>query len=234
MMPDISELESAVGYVFRKREFIYTALTHISYANERSCVSNQRLEFLGDSVLGLIVSRYLYENFSYMREGDLSKLRASVVCEATLAEMARKINLTSYMRFGVGERQTGGADKASIQADCFESMLAAVFLDSDLATVSEILLDHLDMKNLIERHALTYKKVDYKTALQELVTGQNGTVRYEIYDFTGPDHDKTFYARATALFENKTIEMRGQGRSKKDAEQDAAKQILQHGKLNKV
>lgn len=233
MMLDISELESAVGYVFRKRELIYTALTHISYANERSCVSNQRLEFLGDSVLGLVVSRYLYENFSYMREGDLSKLRASVVCEATLAEMARKINLTSYMRFGVGERQTGGADKASIQADCFESMLAAIFLDSDLATVSDILLERLDMKRVIENHALTYKRVDYKTALQETVTGQNGVIKYEIYDSTGPDHDKTFYARATVLFGDRTIEAKGQGRSKKDAEQEAAKQIFESSQLHK-
>lgn len=225
MMIDISELESAVGHVFHKRELAFTALTHISYANERSCVSNQRLEFLGDSVLSLVVSRYLYDNYSYMREGDLTKLRASVVCEGTLAEMARKINLTSYMRFGVGEKLTGGAEKESIQADCFESILAAVFLDSDLETVSRVLLDNLGMKDVIRGHAATFRKIDYKTALQEKVTAAGGIVRYEIYDSEGPDHQKTFYAKVYVTINSLQIIEKGQGKSKKDAQQDAASKV---------
>lgn len=226
MMIDISKLESAVGHIFHKRELAYTALTHISYANERSCVSNQRLEFLGDSVLSLIVSRYLYENYSYMREGDLTKLRASVVCEGTLAEMAKKISLTSYMRFGVGEKQTGGAEKASIQADCFESILAAIFLDSDLETVSRVLLDNLDMKSVIKNHAATFKKIDHKTALQEKVTAAGGSVKYEIYDSEGPDHQKTFYAKVYVSTNAVQIVEKGQGKSKKDAQQDAAAKVV--------
>ena len=225
MMIDITKLESAVGYVFHKRELAYTALTHISFANERSCVSNQRLEFLGDSVLSLVVSRYLYENYSYMREGDLTKLRASVVCESTLAQMAKAIDLTSYMRFGVGEKQTGGAEKASIQADCFESILAAIFLDSDLQTVSEVLLNNLDMRGVIKGHAATFKKVDYKTALQEKVTAAGGSVKYEIYNSEGPDHQKTFYAKVHVNYNSNQIVEKGQGKSKKDAEQDAAAKV---------
>lgn len=232
MMQDLSQLESAVGYVFKKHELMYTALTHTSYANEHGCSHNQRMEFLGDSVLSLVVSRYLYDNFSHMKEGDLSKLRASVVCEATLAELAQKIKLTSYMRLGVGERNSGGENKASIQADCFESIIAAIYLDSDLDTVSDILLNKLNMQAIIESHARTYKRIDYKTALQEVAARKGAIVKYTIYDSIGPDHDKTFFASATVELKDCFITEKGQGRSKKDAEQDAAGKLLNNQIFN--
>lgn len=233
MTNDISKLEESIGYSFHNRDLIVKALTHTSYSNEHAVgkskpESNQRLEFLGDSVLSTIISTYLYKYYSAMNEGNMSKLRAAVVCEASLAELAQSICLQEYLLLGRGEELSGGKNKPSIQADAFESLLAAIYLDGGFECVSEILLGRLDMETFIKKHAETYDSTDYKTKLQESINTNMADIVYEICGVEGPAHDCTYYAKVIVSQRNSNISKSadGAGRSKKDAEQQAAKALL--------
>lgn len=233
MITDISKLEERIGYSFHNQDLIVKALTHTSYVNEHASKkvkidSNQRLEFLGDSVLSTVISTYLYKHFTSMNEGNMSKLRASVVCETSLAEMARSICLQEYLLLGRGEELTGGRDKPSIQADAFESLLAAIYLDGGFGCVSKILIDRLDMGSCIRKHAQTYENTDYKTKLQESINTNVADILYEICGVEGPAHDCRYFAQVivSQKSNNLTKTAKGSGRSKKDAEQQAAKALL--------
>ena len=233
MINDISKLEERIGYSFRNRDLITKAITHTSYANEHSSKNskpenNQRLEFLGDSVLSTVISTYLYKHFTTMNEGSLSKLRASIVCEASLSELAQTICLQEYLLLGRGEELSGGREKPSIQADAFESLLAAIYLDGGLDVVSSVLMDKLDMVACIEKHAKTYEITDYKTKLQESINTNMADIQYEICGVEGPAHNCKYFAKVTVSQKNGGVKKfaEGAGRSKKDAEQQAAKALL--------
>lgn len=204
---------------------LHQALTHTSFANESKhygIVHNERLEFLGDAVLDLVISEHLFRRFPGLPEGELTKARAMVVCEPTLAQCASKIGIGDYLLLGKGEAASGGRERLSILADAFEAIIGAIYLDSGFASAAEFVLVHLanDLL-LIERG--DYLK-DYKTSLQEVVQkNTDSKITYEIIAERGPDHDKLF----DAIVLINGIEMgRGSGRSKKEAEQRAAKQAL--------
>ena len=234
MIQDISKLEACIGYSFHNHDLIVKALTHTSYANEKATKNNkpennQRLEFLGDSVLSTVISTYLYKHYPSMNEGSMSKLRASVVCEASLAEIARKICLQEYLLLGHGEEISGGREKPSIQADAFESLLASIYLDGGFQSVTDVLMDKLGMESYITKHAATYENTDYKTKLQESVNTNTTDINYDIYDVDGPAHDCTYFARVTVTQKDTQHKnsAEGSGRSKKEAEQQAAKLLLE-------
>lgn len=204
---------------------LHQALTHTSFANEakhHGIVHNERLEFLGDAVLDLVISEYLFRRFPGLPEGELTKARAMVVCEPTLAQCSSKIRIGDYLLLGKGEAASGGRERLSILADAFEAIIGAIYLDSGFDSAAKFVLEHLanDLM-LIERG--DYLK-DYKTSLQEVVQkNSDSKISYEIIAERGPDHDKLF----DAMILINGIEMgRGTGRSKKEAEQRAAKQAL--------
>ena len=181
--------EAKIGYSFSNRAYLETALTHSSYANEHKIRNNERLEFLGDSVLSLIVSENLFQRFSEDDEGDLSKIRASLVCEKGLFELAKKIDLSDFVMLGKGEEATGGRNRASVISDAFEALLAAIFLDSDFDTAKNWLISL--MKE--ELSCAKLPSTDYKTLIQEITQkGESGKVSYELIRTSGPDHDKSF------------------------------------------
>ena len=219
----INELETAIGYRFRNIALLQNALSHSSYANERwhdSLKSNERLEFLGDSLLGMAVAEYLYRNFPDRPEGELTRMRADMVCETSLAAVADKIGLGEHLLLGHGEERFGGRKRASILADAVESVIAACFLDGGMEAargfVSKYILTEVPVKQL--------HNADYKTALQELVQQKKDQVlSYELIGESGPDHDKQFQVRV--LLNGAPIGA-GIGRSKKRAEQDAARNAL--------
>ena len=220
------EFENIIKYSFKRVSLLSQALTHTSYANEKyhgpesHLASNQRLEFLGDSVLGVVVSTYLYNNFEKMPEGELSKLRAAIVCESSLNEFGKRIHLNEMLSLGVGEANTGGRDKPSIVADAFESLIAAIYLDGGMDAAKEFILSQI--KEDIHRIAENYKASDYKTNLQELMSKKNIRPVYEIIGHEGPEHDRYYIAQVTCAGKNTF----GKGRSKKEAEQEAAKEML--------
>lgn len=225
-MEIMKELEEIIGYSFSDKELLKTALTHSSYANEKrhqGILYNERLEFLGDSVLSLVVSKYLFENCKKLPEGDLTKVRAQVVCEKSLFNCAKKIELGRFIMLGKGEELTGGRERASVLADAYEALIAAVYLDSDLETVRKWLLEKLyDTIDL----AIKGKSIkDYKTTLQEIVQARGETeISYVITNESGPDHNKTF---TVDVLINGERAGSGEGRSKKIAEQNAAKFALE-------
>ena len=216
----IKDLEAAIGYRFSNINLVQNALTHSSYANERwhdSLRSNERLEFLGDSILGMVVAEHLYKNFPNRPEGELTRMRADMVCESSLAAVAEKISLGGHLLLGHGEERFGGRTRASILADAVESLIAATFLDGGMEAA----------RRFIERFILTdvpVKKlhnVDYKTSLQELVQQKKDqTIAYTLTGESGPDHDKQFQVEVSL---NGTVIGMGVGTSKKRAEQDAAR-----------
>ena len=221
-MSDLKELMKSINYNFRDTSLLERALTHSSYANERKnpIPSNERLEFLGDSVLGLVTAIFLYnrENWS---EGELTKLRSSLVCEKALYSYAQKLNLGSYLHLGKGEQRTGGATRPSILADAFEAVVAAIFLDGGFDAATNFILPFIEE----ELSAQKSKKFnDYKTTLQEIIQ-QNPEERldYVLVGESGPDHNKTF---TVEVHLNANVIGRGRGRSKKEAEQQAARQAL--------
>lgn len=211
----------ALGYDFKNKELLKTALTHSSYANENHCECNERLEFLGDSVLSIIISEYLFKNMPSVDEGELSKIRASLVCEQSLAGFSRQLKIGDKLLLGRGEDATGGRNRASILSDAFEAVLAAIYLDSDIYTaerwVVEIMAPTLDLA----LKGKTYH--DYKTTLQECVQKIGKKISYETVSENGPEHNKDFEVKV--LIDEKYIAS-GHGLSKKDAEQNAAKFAL--------
>ena len=220
----IKDLEIAIGYRFRNITLLQNALTHSSYANERwhdSLKSNERLEFLGDSILGMVVAEYLYKNFPDRPEGELTRMRADMVCEASLAAIADKIDLGTHLLLGHGEERFGGRTRASILADAVESVIAACFLDGGMAAardfIQQFVLTDVPVKRL--------HNVDYKTALQELVQQKkNQTLAYALVGESGPDHDKQFQVEVSL---NGQVVGEGSGSSKKRAEQAAAQKAIE-------
>jgi len=216
----MTELEQKLGYTFRDSSLLQTALTHSSFSNEtkeakRPC--NERLEFLGDSVLGLTVARYLYDHYPDMPEGQMTKLRAELVCEQNLVVVSDKLGLGEYLYLGRGEELGGGRARPSILADGVEAIFAAILLDGGMEEAQGAVLRLLD-ESLSRDPA--YRVKDYKTALQELVQQKSGQVlRYELLSAMGPDHLKVFEVEVLL---NEASVGRGSGRSKKEAEQAAA------------
>ena len=220
----INDLEQSLGYHFRDISLLQQALTHSSYANERwrdSLASNERLEFLGDSILGMITAEYLYRTFPQRPEGELTKIRADLVCETSLAQVANRLGLGEYLLLGHGEEQGGGRRRISILADAVESILAAIYLDGGfpaaLSMVQRFILTDIPIEHP--------RNMDYKTKLQELVQQQkNQVIQYALIGESGPDHAKEFQIE---LCLNGQIVGTGSGSSKKRAEQEAAKSALE-------
>lgn len=216
-------LEEKLDYRFQRPELLEQALTHSSYANERlggALMSNERLEFLGDSILGQVTADHLYREHPDLPEGDLTRLRAAMVCEEALAEVAKDWSLGEYLRLGRGEDQNGGRQRASIQADAVEAILAALYLDGGIAQARRTI-----RASILCREQRTGEGHDYKTALQEFVQRTPGrTLRYQLLKETGPDHLKEFWMEVTL---DGVQVGTGQGRSKKEAEQQAAKIALE-------
>ena len=218
------ELQKIIGYSFRDLSLLETALTHTSYANEvwkDGLRSYERLEFLGDSILGFTTADYLIGAFPALHEGELTKLRAELVCEASLAETAKKLKLGDYLRLGKGEEAGGGRQRISIIADVVEAVIAAIYLDGGLGAAKRFIYDHVlvDVKDRVRLNA------DYKTMLQELVQQKkNQVLSYELLGESGPDHDKEFSVRVLL---NGSPVGTGSGSSKKRAEQAAARQAVE-------
>lgn len=221
----MKSFESKIGYIFKNKSLLSLALTHTSYANEakRNKNHNERLEFLGDSVLSIIVSEYLYTNFADMPEGELSKTRAALVCEKSLAGFARELNLGDYILLGRGEAANGGGDRDSILSDAFEAIIAAMYLDGGIEPAKKFVLEFVS-KN-VDKNNVSSPFVDYKTELQEIIQqNKEEKVEYVLVGESGPAHDKSFEVEVHL---NSNIIGRGKGKSKKHAEQLAAKEALE-------
>lgn len=217
----IDELEKRIGYTFKERVLLQQALTHSSYANERrinKVEDYERLEFLGDAVLEVTVSEYLFRSCPEMREGEMTKMRASLVCGPTLAFCASEMNLGDFLLLGKGEEMTHGRDKENIISDVFEAIIGAIYLDGGFTNAKEFI--HKFVLNDLEHKALFY---DSKTILQEKVQEHGKTVSYRVIGESGPDHDKIFTVEA--IIDDKPLS-KGLGRTKKAAEQKAAYEIL--------
>ncbi len=219
----LHELEDLIGYKFKDINLLKIALTHSSYSNESGgkLHNYERLEFLGDSVLGLVTSNYIFRNFPSMPEGDLTKLRASLVCEKQLFEFSKNLKLYKFIKLSRGERHGGSAVRASIMADVFESICAAIYIDSDFEHVQEFVLKYIVP---VINHPSKIASKDYKTHLQEIVQkNPEETIEYVLTGESGPDHDKRFMVEVR--IDNNSVG-HGIGRSKKEAEQQAAKEAL--------
>ncbi len=220
----IKDLENAIGYRFRNISLLQNALTHSSYANERwhnSLLSNERLEFLGDSVLGMLVADYLFRTFPDRPEGELTRMRADMVCEQTLAAAANKIGIGEHLLLGHGEERFGGRTRNSILADAMESVIAACFLDGGIEAALKVVQQFI----LVEVPVTKLHNVDYKTQLQELVQQKkNQVLSYALIGESGPDHDKKF---DVAVSLNGKVVGSGSGSSKKRAEQMAAASAIE-------
>ena len=228
----LEELQNRIGYTFRDPNLLTRALTHSSYANETGArnhhlLCNERLEFLGDSVLSLITSEYLYQTFPDLPEGDLTRMRAATVCEAALASYAEQLELGDFLLLGKGERQSGGAKKPAVVADAFEAVLAAIYLDvggtDALTVVSEFLLPFI--RNAVAALPdMGGYHTDSKSRLQEFVQKDKGTPEYRLVHESGPDHNKTFVVE---VYLDSNCIGSGTGHSKKNAEQAAARAALE-------
>ena len=220
----INELETAIGYQFRNITLLQNALSHSSYANERwhdSLKSNERLEFLGDSVLGMVVAEHLYCTFPNRPEGELTRMRADMVCEKTLAKVANGLGLGRHLLLGKGEEQGGGRSRESILADAVESVIAACYLDGGMTAAVQFIQKFI----LVNVPVTKLHNADYKTALQELVQQKkNQVLSYNLVGESGPDHDKQFCVELTL---NGEVVGVGSGSSKKRAEQAAAHEALE-------
>ena len=228
-MDHISEFEDIIGYSFTNQELLVTALTHSSYVNENrsreaELEDNERLEFFDDAIIEFHISEYLFNKYRTFPEGDMTKLRASMVCEQSLAECAKEIRLGEFLRMGKGEALSGGRERASITSDAFEALVAAIYLDSGSEEViKQFIADHL-IKGL-ENKTLFF---DAKTKLQEIAQQKgNNNLRYELISESGPSHNKTF--EVAAILNEKEVG-RGKGHSKKAAQQAAAEKAIE--KLN--
>lgn len=224
-MDELIELEEKLGYRFQDRQLLRTALTHSSYANEQrnaDIICNERLEFLGDAVLGFVTADYLYRNFPQLPEGEMTRMRADLVCEANLARAASRIDLGHYLQLGHGEQNGGGRHRASIIADATESVFAATYLDGGYSA-ARALIYRLILDDVPQIQCL--RNLDYKTMLQELVQRKKDQhLVYKLIDSSGPDHKKQFVMRVEL---NGTPVGTGTGTSKKRAEQAAAAHAIE-------
>ena len=223
---ELEGIEKEIGYEFKNKELLKTALTHTSYAYEKHINSNEKLEFLGDSILEFLSSRYLYENYPNLREGEMTKVRATVVCEKSLYKIASKHNFGKYLYLGKSEKINGGNKRPAILADSVEAVIAAMYLDGGLEIVDNFIIKNL--KEEIEQASTHVGDKDYKTVLQEKLQ-EHGDVKieYEITKEIGPDHDKSFEAQVSL---NGKVLAKGKGKSKKEAHMEAAKKALENMK----
>ena len=224
-MDYLNEFEDIIGYSFTNRELLITALTHSSFVNENrskdpTLEDNERFEFFGDAIIEFYISEYLFNKYGSFPEGDMTKLRASMVCEQSLAECAKQIRLGEFMRMGKGEALSGGRERASITSDAFEALVAAIYLDSGNDTaVSRFIAEHL-----IKGHENKTLFFDAKTRLQEIAQQKgSNSLRYELISESGPSHNKTFEIAAIL---NEEEVGRGKGHSKKAAQQAAAEEAI--------
>ena len=227
MPADTAGLEKTIGYIFKNRKLLHTALTHSSYSNEKRAHGdqercNERLEFLGDSVLSLIVSDYIFSVYPDMPEGELSKVRAGTICEKALAEFARNIKLGDYLFLGRGEELTNGRKRPSILADAFEALLASIYLDGSIDDVKRFLLPFVkrEIKSILE----SGHTADYKSILQQIVQQEKGELlEYVLVEESGPAHKRIFTVEARL---NNNVVGVGTARNKREAEQIAAREAL--------
>ena len=215
-------LEKNIGYTFRNKALLKNALTHTSYAYENHVQSNEKLEFLGDSILEFLSSKYIYNNYPKLKEGEMTKVRATVVCEDSLYKIADKHNFSDFLYVGKSERMHQGNRKIAIMADSVEAVIAAIYFDSGLEETENFIINNL--KEEIEIATKNVGIKDHKTVLQEkLQVNGNVNIKYEIINETGPDHDKTFTAEVKL---NGKVLAVGKGKTKKQAEMDAAGKAL--------
>ncbi len=220
---DFTEFEKKIGYTFKNKELLHEALSHSSYANEvkHGRNSNERLEFLGDSVLSIVVSKHLFTHFKHLPEGELTKIRASLVCEKALFDFSKKIDLGKHILLGKGEENSGGRTRPSIVSDAFEAVIAAVFLDGGMEAAEKYVLSFIP-KNLDAGSAKALH--DYKTVLQEIIQkNPEEHIEYVLADQEGPDHNRKFVVQVRL---NSNVIGTGEGHSKKQAEQFAAREAL--------
>ena len=219
-----SKLEKEIGYEFRNKKLLETALTHTSYAYEKKKQSNEKLEFLGDSILEFVSSEYIYHKYPNLKEGEMTKVRASVVCEKSLYEIAKMHNFSDFLYLGKSERISQKEVRPAIMADSVEAVIAAIFLDSGLEPAKEFIIKNLSEP--IENATKHIGQKDYKTVLQEILQKNgNANIEYEIIDEKGPDHEKVFTAEVK--LDNKVLAI-GKGKSKKLAEMQAAQKALEN------
>lgn len=229
----IQDFEKRINYKFNNVKILEKSLTHSSYSNEDklySMVNNERLEFLGDAVLSISVSRFIFDKFPDYPEGDLTKLRAQVVCEDTLSLVAGDLHLGNYLLLGKGEEASGGRERKSILADALEAVIAAIYLDGGYKRAEKFVLDNLTayIKLAVKEKIIR----DYKSFLQEYYQGKSQAckIRYVVTKEEGPDHEKVFHVNVLV---NKKVVGKGSGKNKKEAEQNAAREaLIQEGQLN--
>lgn len=220
----IEELEKSIGYTFKNKNLLINALTHTSYAYENKVESNEKLEFLGDSILEFISSKYIYNNYPKLKEGEMTKVRAEVVCEQSLYKVANKHNFSDFLYTGKSEYACHGNQKPAILADSVEAVIAAIYFDGGLDEAEKFIIE-----NLKEAIAISTKNVgmkDHKTVLQEKLQRHGEvSIKYTVIKTSGPDHDKTFVVKVECNGKELAI---GEGKSKKSAEMDAAKVALEN------
>lgn len=214
------DLEQKLHLNFNDKDLLKTALTHSSYANENNCESNERLEYVGDAVLDLLMGEYLFMKYPEFREGDLTKTRAKNVCESALVEYAKELDLKKYLLLGKGEEKSGGRDRIALQADAFEALIGAVYMDKGLEETRKVFKQIVIP---ISEKETEDDFVDYKSYLQELVQSDKRSLVYRIVKESGPSHDKTFQTR---VYMDDILMGEGLGKSKKEAEQNAAEMAL--------
>ena len=223
---NLENLEENIGYHFKNKELLKNALTHTSYAYEHHVASNEKLEFLGDSILEFVSSEFMYNKYTNLKEGEMTKVRATVVCEESLYKIAKLHNFSDFLLLGKSEVMTGGNKRPAILADSVEAVIAAIFIDGGLEEAKRFIIKNLDKE--IDIATKNVGKKDYKTVLQEELQ-KNGDVKieYKIIKESGPDHDKTFEAEVCL---NGKLLATGKGKSKKEAEMQAAKKALEREK----
>ena len=221
---NLEELEKNIGYVFKNKELLKQALRHTSYANERKLESNEKLEFLGDSILEFISSKYIYKSYPNLKEGEMTKVRATVVCEKSLYKIAKLNNFSDFLYLGRSEKKTKGSQRPAILADSVEAVIAAIFIDGGLEEAEKFIVENL--KNEILDATKHVGDKDYKTVLQEKLQ-EHGDVKieYRTIGESGPDHNKTFEADVEV---NGKFLAKGKGKSKKEAQMQAAKKALEN------
>ena len=219
---NLKEFENNIGYNFKNIDLLKTAITHTSYAHENKVESNEKLEFLGDAILEFVVSNYLYKNYKKLREGEMTKVRATVVCEKSLHQVALKYKINDVIYLGKSEKQSNGNQKPAILADSVEALIAAIYIDSGIKEAEKFIIENL--KEQIDEASKNVGQKDYKTVLQEELQ-KNGSVKieYNIIKEEGPDHNKKFVAEVKC---NGKYLAKGSGGTKKQAEMEAAKQAL--------
>ena len=223
---NLEKLEKEIDYHFKNIKLLDKALTHTSYAYEKKVESNEKLEFLGDSILEFVSSEYIFENYSKLKEGEMTKVRASVVCEKSLYGIAKKHNFGDFLNLGKSEKVSQSEVRPAIMADSVEAVIAAIFLDGGIEPAKKFILSNLTES--IENSTKHIGQKDYKTVLQEILQKNgNAKIEYEIIKESGPDHDKIFFAEVKC---NGKILAGGDGKSKKLAEMQAAKKALERAK----